>query len=274
VETEIRTYNSRYLDIVLRLPGMYAAWEDKLKTLIAGTIARGRTEVRLIVNDTSPAADAFEVNTQRARAYWQALEQLKEQLQLEQDTGFETLLSAGDMVKPAERQIDLEQGWPVAETCLQKALDELDFMRRKEGAFLADDISRRLEGIAAHLSDIRAASSGMLEHYQQRLKDRIGKLTDGVVEIDESRIAQEAALLADRSDISEELVRSASHLDQFRTIMDAEAPAGRKLNFMLQELHREFNTMGAKTEKAAVSHTIVEIKTELEKIREQVQNIE
>ena len=274
VEVEMRTYNSRHLDVVLRLSSAYAEWEDKIKTLIAGTVARGRVEVRLNIHDSSPAADAFEINTRRAEAYYKALQQLKAQLQWESDIALETVLNAGDIIKPAESQIDLDNAWTLVEACLQQALSELDFMRRKEGAFLADDISRRLDNILEQLNQIEAASDGLLDHYQLRLKERIGKLTNGIVAIDENRIAQEAAILADRSDISEERVRSASHLKQFRTIMDGTEPAGRKLNFMLQELHREFNTMGSKTEKASVAHMIVEIKTTLEKIREQIQNIE
>lgn len=274
VAVEIRTYNSRYLDIVLRLPGSYAAWEDKIKAMIAATVARGRTEVKLNLSDTSPAADAFEVNVPRAQAFHQALKQLADQLNSQPEVRLETLLSAGDIIKPADKDLDLGGNWLVVETCIQQALSELDDMRQQEGAFLAHDIMTRLDGIKGQLQRVESASADLLEHYRQRLKERIDKLTNGIVEIDEGRIVQEAAFLADRSDISEEMVRAASHLEQFRKIMGAAEPVGKKLNFLLQELNREFNTMGAKTEKASVSHAIVEVKTELEKIREQIQNIE
>lgn len=274
VAIEIRTYNSRHLDIVLRLPGPYALWEEKIKSMIAATVARGRAEVRLSIDDTSPAADAFDVNVPRAQAYHRALQELAAQLQAKPTVKLETVLSAGDIIKPAERTPDLENNWPAVEACTGQALSDLDDMRRQEGAFLEDDISARLGAIAGHLKNVETASTGLLAHYQQRLEDRIGILTNGIVALDESRIAQEAAVLADRSDISEETVRAASHLEQFHHIMGGAEPAGRKLNFLLQELNREFNTMGAKTEKASVSHTIVEVKTELEKIREQIQNIE
>lgn len=147
-------------------------------------------------------------------------------------------------------------------------------MRKREGDFIASDISRRLDSIEEGAEKIQKASKNLISHYQQRLEGRIQVLTKGMVEIDPGRIAQEAGFLADRSDISEEIVRAGSHIEQFREIMDSAGPAGRKLTFLLQELNREFNTMGSKTEKARVSHMIVEIKSELEKIREQLQNME
>ncbi|MBW2606785.1 MAG: DUF1732 domain-containing protein [Deltaproteobacteria bacterium] len=147
-------------------------------------------------------------------------------------------------------------------------------MRSKEGNFIAADITKRLDYIENCLTQIKDKSHDLLAYYQQRLKERIDSLTKGIVEIELGRIAQEAAFLADRSDISEEIVRAASHLKQFRDIADSEESSGRKLNFLLQELNREFNTMGSKTEKAHISHIVVDVKSELEKIREQVQNVE
>jgi len=147
-------------------------------------------------------------------------------------------------------------------------------MRRKEGDYLARDINERLDAISHRLERIDEDASGLLPVYQQRLMERIQTLTRGAVEIDPARIAQEAAFLADRSDICEEVVRARSHLEQWRQLMLADKPAGRKLNFLIQELNREFNTMGAKVGRAELSHIIVDVKAELEKLREQVQNIE
>jgi uncharacterized protein (TIGR00255 family) len=153
-------------------------------------------------------------------------------------------------------------------------MDGLDEMRLTEGRHLELDLGARLHGLEAALGEIAAQSSGLAALYQERLKERIACLTQGLVAIDPARIAQEAALLADRSDISEEIVRAGSHLRQFRSIMDSAEASGRKLNFLLQELNREFNTMGSKAGNAAVAHVIVEVKTELEKMREQIQNVE
>ena len=139
---------------------------------------------------------------------------------------------------------------------------------------MARDFVARLEAIEAMLQQIAAQAADLPEIYCQRLETRIEALTHGMVEIDQARIAQEAALLADRSDISEEIVRARSHIQQFRTFVAAQEPAGRKLNFLLQEFNREFNTMGSKTGNQKVSHIIVDVKSEIEKIREQVQNVE
>ncbi|MEA1946969.1 MAG: YicC/YloC family endoribonuclease [Thermodesulfobacteriota bacterium] len=271
---EIRSYNSRYLDIALRIPHGYLALEEKIKTLIAGKVARGRIEVNLQVRDDSDEAYAFEINTPKARAYYDSLVQLKDKFNINSEISMDLLVSGGAIIKPAEMGLDMEACWPVFEDCINEALDNLIAMRKKEGDFLEADISVRLNGIKERIDQIQKESSDLLSHYQQRLKDRIAALTKGIIEIDPDRIAQEAAFLADRSDISEEIVRVASHIKQFRTIMNSAEPAGRKLNFLMQELNREFNTMGSKTNNSNVSHIIVEVKSDLEKIREQLQNVE
>ena len=271
---EIRSYNSRFLDVNLRVPQNYLPLEDKIKNLISAGVARGRVEVRLQVRDESEAACAFEIDEAKAGAYHQALTQLKERFGMEAPITLDYLSSVSGIIKPAEVEIDMDACWPVIEGCVTQALAALEAMRQKEGAFMARDFEERLNAIEATISTIESASDGLLEHYQERLKDRIAALTRGMVEIDPGRIAQEAAFLADRSDISEEIVRAKSHVKQFRAIMQAGEPAGRKLNFLLQEFNREFNTMGSKTGSTDVSHIIVGLKSELEKIREQVQNVE
>jgi uncharacterized protein (TIGR00255 family) len=147
-------------------------------------------------------------------------------------------------------------------------------MRKNEGDYIAQDLSQRLDFIEHCMREIGNYSESLLSQYQERLKERITVLIRDAVEIDPGRLAQEAAFLADRSDISEELVRAESHVKQFRHIMRSEEPGGRKLNFLLQELHREFNTIGTKIGHVDASHKIVDVKSELEKIREQIQNVE
>ena len=271
---EIRSYNSRYLDVALRIPHGYLALEEKIKTLISRKVARGRIEVNLQVRDDSGEAYAFEINTPKARAYYDSLVQLKDKFNINSKISIDLLVSEGGIIKPAEVDFDMEACWPVFEDCINEAIDNLIAMRKREGDFLEADIVARLDGIEESVDQIQKESSDLLSHYQQRLKDRIAALTKGIVEIDPDRIAHEAAFLADRSDISEEVVRAASHIKQFRTIMNSAEPAGRKLNFLMQELNREFNTMGSKTDNTNVSHIIVEVKSDLEKIREQLQNIE
>ena len=274
VQIEIRSYNSKYLDIALRIPHGYLALEEKLKTLIACKVSRGRIEVNLQVRDDSDEAYAFEINIPKTRAYYDSLVQLKDKFNINSEISMDLLVSGGAIIKPVEMDLDMEACWPVFKDCMNEAINNLIAMRKKEGNFLEADMVARLDGIEERIDQIQKESSDLLFHCQQRLKDRIAVLTKGIIEINPDRIAQEAAFLTDRSDISEEIVRAASHIKQFRAIMNSAEPAGRKLNFLMQELNREFNTMGSKTNNTNVSHIIVEVKSDLEKIREQLQNVE
>jgi len=274
VSVEMRAYNSRHLDIALRLPPSIVVLEDKVKELVAVQIARGRIEIRVQIKDESDQATAFEIERPRARAIHAALEQLKTELDLKDDIALAHVLGLGGIIKPVEPDGDPDNLWATVEDCLNRSLADLDSMRRKEGNFIAADLSARLSFIEDSLAEIKSGFEALLLQYQERLKGRITALTRETVEIDPARLAQEAAFLADRSDISEEIVRAESHVKQFNRIMDAEEPGGRKLNFLLQELNREFNTIGAKIGHAETSHKIVDIKSELEKIREQIQNVE
>lgn len=274
VSADIRAVNSRHLDIVLRVPSNYLGMEEKIKGLINQRIARGRLEVRVQIKDGSEGTVAFEVDWARAEAMKAALNELKDKLNLTADISMDQLLSVGGMIRPVEISDDSDLIWQTVEECLTRALEDLERMRCKEGDFIAEDLSARLNLIASCLVEINRNSANLLDRYQERLLERITALTRETVEIDPARLAQEAAFLADRSDISEEIVRVQSHLEQFRQIMNSAEPGGRKLNFLLQELHREFNTIGTKIGHAETAHKVVEVKAELEKIREQIQNIE
>jgi uncharacterized protein (TIGR00255 family) len=271
---EIRAYNSRHLDLVLRIPQPYIMLENKVKTVISEWVTRGRIEVSLQIRDTANDAYVFEANLPRAKAYHRALEQLKSSFKIAGDIPLDLLAGAGDIIIAGDVDKHPDTFWPAIEKCLIRALKDLDAMRRQEGQYLADDLTRRMNYVKQGILNIEQESSDLVSHYQERLKTRIEALTRGLVELDPDRIALEAALLADKVDISEEIVRACSHIEQFHGIVDSDKPAGRKLNFLLQELNREINTIGAKTGKALVSHLVVDVKTELEKIREQVQNIE
>jgi uncharacterized protein (TIGR00255 family) len=274
VSADIRSYNSRHLDIALRVPPGYSALEDKIKGLIADRIVRGRVEVKVQIKNESEEAAAFEIDRSKAKAVHAALTQLKNEFNLQNEISAELLLSMGGIIKPVDSTGETDSLWPTAKKCLSRALEDLEAMRKKEGDFIAGDLSTRLDFIENCLGKINYDSGELMSHYQERLRERISVLTRETVEIDPGRLAQEAAFLADRSDISEEIVRAESHVRQFRHIMSSEEPGGRKLNFLLQELHREFNTIGSKIGHADTSHRVVEVKSELEKIREQIQNVE
>lgn len=274
VRVEVRSYNSRHLDVALKLTHGFESLEERIKDLITYVVARGRVEIRVQIQDESDAASAFAPNLPRARAFHEALSALQQSLGLTEPIAIDAVLAAGNMIQAVEVEKDADAVWPQLGPCLQTAMADLDAMRRVEGDNMAQDFRQRLDAIETMLGQIGSQAAQLPEIYRQRLKERIDNLTHGIVEIDQTRIAQEAALLADRSDISEEIVRAESHIQQFRTLMDDDKPAGRPLNFLLQEFNREFNTMGAKSGKASLSHIIVAIKSDLEKLREQIQNVE
>lgn len=275
VNIEIRSYNSRYLDIALRIPHGYQLLEDKIKGLIYNYISRGRIEIRIQIKDESEESCRFDVNVPKARAYYNALCQLKQELGVEEKPPLELLAKNGDIITPGDvNESEVEKIWDLVETCLHNALTDHEKMRKKEGDFISEDFSNRLDYIQSLIHQIEKKTDGLLFVYQDKLKERIEALTKGLVEIDPLRIAQEAAFLADKSDISEEITRAYSHVKQFQLLMTSDEPAGRKLNFLLQEFNREFNTMGSKVGNADLSHLVVSAKSELEKIREQVQNVE
>lgn len=274
IKVEIRTYNSRHLDIQLRMTPGYQVLEEKLKTVITGFVARGRVDVKIHIDDLSETAVAFEVDEVKARAYHQALKTLKKLLDLEGSVPLEWITARNDLIKPKEVESDIDKIRACLTDCLQEVLTDVDAMRQKEGAFIANDFKERLRFLKDSIDQIEADSSGLLEQYKQRLMERISILTEQRVSLDEGRIEQEAAFLTDKSDISEEIIRVRSHLVQFEAIMAADAPSGHKLNFLMQEINREFNTIGSKSAKTDISHVVVNVKSELEKIREQVQNVE
>jgi uncharacterized protein (TIGR00255 family) len=248
--------------------------EERVKKQVAETVTRGRVEMNIQIVYRAEDACAYEIDLPKARAYLRAAENLGQALGVGDSLRLEQILSVGGILRPADVARDPDQFWPQVSACLAEALVDLDQMRVREGAFLAQDIDRRLTEIETHLKQIRKDAGQLPTIYRERLKERLTALTEGIVEIEPERILQEAAILAEKSDISEEIVRAKSHLEQFRALMAGEEAAGRKLNFLLQELNREFNTMGSKTSVLESAHLIVAVKAELEKIREQVQNVE
>ena len=272
---EIRTYNSRHLDILLRIAPGYALLEEKIKGLITEKLARGRVEVKVQIKASSnDETTAFEVDEGKARSYYNALKEMRSLLGIQEEIPFELLITRGDLIKPKEKAYDLDTMWNFIEGCMVEALEALEVMRQREGAYIAGDFKDRLNFIKDRIESIEKQSVGMPALYQARLKERIAMITGEGVVLDAGRIEQEAAILADRSDISEEVIRAKSHLEQFKVIMDAGVPAGQKLIFLLQEIDREFNTIGSKAGKTEISHMVVDVKSELEKLREQVQNVE
>lgn len=274
VEVTMRSYNSRHMDMVYYCPDSCQMFEEDVKKVIALLHDRGRIEVRLHVQDTAGDLEQFEVDEAKTASYFQALKQIKADLNLIGEISLDHILSARNLIVPAKPELDTEKLWHAILPALESASTGLDAMRMEEGKNLYSDLAARIDYIEKSLENVKKEADSIPPVYRQRLMERIERLTKDTDVIDPVRITQEAAILADKSDVSEEITRLYSHIKQFREIMDAEQSGGKKLNFLIQEFNREFNTIGSKAGNANLSHLVVDLKSELEKIREQVQNIE
>lgn len=273
-DVTIRSYNSRHLDTVMHCPESCQALEEDIKKIIAKTHGRGRIEIRLSIRDEAKDQDLFEVDEARAASFFKALKKVNSDLDLKDTICIDQLLSGRNIIVPVKQKQDTKALWAAIEPCIEAASKALDKMRILEGKNLLSDLNQRIDYIESHLETIEKDAGEIPEAYKKRLMERIAVLSADTGALDPVRLNQEAAILADKSDVSEEITRLYSHIKQFREIMADQTSQGRKLNFLIQEFNREFNTIGSKAGKAALSHQVVEMKSELEKIREQVQNIE
>lgn len=270
----VRTYNNRFLDINLRLNNAFYPLEDRIKTYIASRISRGRVEISIQLASQEKLRNGnIGLNWPLARAYHGLLTELKEKLKIPGPVDLGHLLSLKDLVVYQEGAFSEETLWKKLSSPLKKVFDSLQKMRSEEGRNLGRDLLERLGSVQKVADQISLKIPLVVGAYQGRLKDRIEKLARGV-DVDPNRLAQEVAILADRSDISEELIRLGSHIKQFNTLFKELQPVGKKMEFLLQEMNRETNTIGSKSIDSEISHHVVSIKAELEKLREQVQNIE
>jgi len=271
---EIRSLNNRYRDIVPRIPKNYQILEKELKTLISSRIKRGRIEVSVqIENSEEEGPYNLELNVPLVRSYLEIFNQLGEQFGIDQEIKLESLCQMRDVILVKPEEVDVEKVRPGFQEALRLALDSLDVMRINEGEAITADFSKRLSLLEQYVNEVEKRAPEVVEAYRKRLQDNLGHMLEDV-SIDESRLAQEVAFFADRSDITEEIVRLRSHLAQFREYLDLEDALGRRLEFLIQEMNREVNTLGTKASDALTSKVAVEMKAELEKLREQVQNVE
>ncbi len=273
-DVTIRSYNSRHLDIKLYTPESCQEFEEYIKKIIIKTHDRGRIEIRLSVQDDAKNQELFEVNEARVRSYFQALDKIKKELNLSTDISMDNILTVRDVIVPFKKDQDKNKLWKAVEPCIEAASMNLNAMRKEEGENLYKDLLARIDYIEDRLKFVEKEADTIPMIYKQKLMEKISGLTSEIKGLDPVRIAQEAAIIADKSDVSEEIVRLYSHIKLFRDSLDSDSSQGRKLNFLIQEFNREFNTIGSKAGNAALSHMIVDLKSQLEKIREQVQNIE
>lgn len=275
VAVEVKTVNNRYLDIHLRLNQELSPLEMSLRKIISGRLSRGRVDLN--INFERAAATAYEVNRPLIAGYIKTLREIQSEFNLSGDVDINTLTRLPGALASTREGLD-ETVTAGVERAVNEAIDDLERMRAVEGAALADEMRTRLANIEAAVPTIEGAASGLIDAYRQRLQKRITELLarggNQNIELDAGRLAQEVAYLADRSDISEELARLRSHLEQFRSAVNAQGEVGKRLDFLLQELNREANTVLSKSTEVSIKEAGLVIKAEVEKLREQVQNVE
>ena len=273
-KVEIRSVNNRLIDINTRLPKSLAPRELPLKKMVKSKCARGSFDISIAIEKNGDSEANLEVapNLPLATEYLNAFKNIQEGLGLKGEIDINTILSQRDVVKPELKKVEDSSEEIVLQT-VDKTLTDLVKMREDEGENLEKDILNQISSIEALGKSISTKQSITIQQFQDKLKEKIQTLTTGI-EIDPARIAQESALLADRCDVTEELVRLESHLDQFNKLVASHEPQGRKLEFLTQEINREVNPMGSKPIDLEVSKAVIEMKSCLEKIREQLANIE
>ena len=268
---EIRSVNHRYRDVLVHMPYPHVIWEERIRRLLDGRISRGRIEIFVILEGFGDRKRTVTLNSGLLAGYADALAEAAPVIGSPTVT-LESLLLIPELFV-VEDDLDAESMWPLIEQALVLALDELIRMRQAEGQSLQADILERLVDIEEWIEDIEERVPVVVKAYRDHLAARLDELADSVP-VAEERIASEVVVFADRSCITEELVRAKTHIRHFREACDSEDPVGRKLDFLLQELNREVNTMASKAADSQIATLVVDIKAQLEKVREQVQNIE
>jgi len=272
---ELRSVNKRHHDVSLRLPDALADREGDIQTRLTEAFERGRFLVDIEVAADGEKALPIDLDTEKALAYKKLLERLSSAAQIQEPIRLEHLMQFDDLFVASEeaRDVAADEMWPAVEAALNEAIDALQAMRAQEGKALRTDLAARIDAIEENLDAIEDRAPERVRERQGRLQERLDELVADD-RIDPDRLETEIALLADKLDVTEECVRLRSHLEMFREAMDADEPAGRKLKFITQEIHRESNTIGAKANDETISRCAVQIKEEIEKIREQISNVE
>lgn len=270
---EVRSLNHRYCEIAVKTPRSLAAIENRMRESIRSRFSRGRFDAHLSVDFSASSSRRLVVDHALARQFYVVLTDLGRELGLGGQVNLATLLELREVVRVEENEHQTEDLWPGIQEALDAALSNLEHMRRSEGEALGRDLLQRVQLIEDWQEQIQTRLPTLLVEYRQKLEGRINRLF-GDLEIDPARLAQEVVFFAERSDVTEEMTRLHTHLAEFRRLLHATEPVGRKLDFLLQEMNREINTTSSKVADSTVATLVVDIKSELERIREQAQNIE
>ena len=271
---EMKSVNNRHKDILLRTPRNLQPIEESLRLMISSSIGRGRVEATIqIEKGENDLPYVLEINKPLVDAYLGIFQELAERSGLVKDVGISALIGMRDVILTKTEESDLDEIKPWLVQAIQKSLDSLMEMKLKEGHEIEKDFNQRISLLEGYLDKIHERAPGLVQEYRTRLIENVKKMIQDL-EVDEERISRETSLFADRSDITEEIVRAKSHFKQFRTYLTDDDAVGRRLDFLIQEINREVNTLSVKSCDAEISRIVVEMKSELEKIREQTQNVE
>ena len=273
ITVEIKSVNHRYFEFSSRIPRQYGFLDDKLKSYINSRVSRGKVECYVSIDALNTEAAQVVVNNTLASAYVSALKELSKNYDLKEDFGASTVARFQDVLVVKKADEDEEKIWSYVKSVTDTALDKFIAMRTVEGEKMKNDISSRADYILSCVEYIEKRSPETVKEYNDKLVERVHDLI-GDVSLDEGRVIQEVAIYADKVAVAEETVRLRSHLDQLKAFINADEPVGRKMDFLVQEINRETNTIGSKANDVDIARKVVDIKAEVEKIREQIQNIE
>ncbi len=271
---ECKTINHKYADINIRLPRKLSFLEDKARILIKDYIKRGRVDLYIKLDLLGSEDVNLKFDEELATQYVSILKQIKDKFDLVDDISVMNIAKFPDVIKTEEKEDDEDKLWSMLKVALENALLKLKEMRSEEGRKLAMDIQNRCDLLKNYIEDIEKYSYNVVIDYKEKLKNRISDILEDPSIIDENRLAQEVAIYADKSSITEEIVRFKSHIEQLKNTVVKNESIGRKIDFLIQEMNRETNTIGSKSSDLNITNLVVEVKSELEKIREQIQNIE
>ncbi len=270
---EVKSVNHRFFDSYVRIPRRYSLLEDQINKELKRYVTRGRIEANVNIEKTKETESILKVDKDLVIAYYNYLKETAENLDISSEIQVIDLFRLPEVVRLEARKEDLDVVWQVVKQAVDMAMESLVEMRLKEGQNLAQDIIKRNGQILSMVEQLEARSSFVILNYRDKLRTRIAELA-GTEALDEQRIMQEAAILADKSSITEEIVRLKSHIKHLDELITSEGVVGRKCDFLIQEMFREINTVASKANNLEISKIVIEVKTELERIREQVQNIE
>jgi uncharacterized protein (TIGR00255 family) len=270
---EIRSVNHRFSEVMVRMVRSYFSLEDRIKEQVQKVVVRGHLDIYVNLEDQREKKRIVKLDKDLLVAYYNCLKEMAETLHIEFQTDLNQIARYPDILVVEESEEDLEAVWSAVQKALTEALGQMIRMRRNEGARLGSDFSQRKEKIAKILVEIKERVPRLGEELRSRLKSRMQVLL-GDVEVDETRLLSEVVLYVERSSVTEEVVRLSSHLEQLSEILHSDGPVGRKIEFLIQEMNREINTIGSKAADLVISPLVIEVKSELEKMREQAQNLE